>query len=78
VLGYFLQPENLTMPREPPAAEAIYGHLKSQGRPPQRPSSRSLAAAMYPSLVPKPKLPDDPYERHMRAFGLIRVREGTR
>jgi hypothetical protein len=44
------------MPREPSAAEALYGHLKSQlpERPTQRPSSVSVADAMFPNLVPKP------------------------
>jgi hypothetical protein len=59
------------MPREPSAAEAIYGHLKSAERPLQRPSSKSVADAMYPTLVKPTPLPSDPYLRHMQAMGLI-------
>jgi hypothetical protein len=65
------------MAHEPSAAEALYGHLKSAERPTQRPSSKSVAEAMWPSLVKKPPPPSDPYLRHMQAMGLIR-KEGKR
>jgi hypothetical protein len=53
------------------AAEAIYGHLKSQERPTQRPSSVSVADAMFPKLAPKP--PSDPYTAFMKAIGFVRT-----
>jgi hypothetical protein len=59
--------------RPPSAAEAIYGHLKSQERPAQRPSNKSIADAMYPAHVPKPKPPADPYDRFMAAMGFTRT-----
>jgi hypothetical protein len=40
--------------REPSAAEALYGHLKSAERPAQQPCNKSVADAMYPGLAPKP------------------------
>jgi hypothetical protein len=66
------------MAREPSAAEALYGHLRSQlpERPLQRPSDVSIANAMFPKLAPKPPpLPDDPYLRHMRSMGLVYTRQ---
>ena len=45
--------------REPSAAQALYGHLKS-GAPEiieRRQQPSSVAAAMFPSLVPKPPPP---------------------
>jgi hypothetical protein len=42
------------------AARALYPHLKSQERPTQRPSNKSVADAMWPSLAPKPKPPPNP------------------
>jgi hypothetical protein len=56
--------EDLTMPREPSAAQALYGHLKSGAREPvERRQGGSIADAMYPSLVPKPKAaPNSPRE----------------
>jgi hypothetical protein len=46
------------MPREPSAAEALYPHLRSQmpKRSPQRPTSNSVSAALYPNL-PQPPPP---------------------
>jgi hypothetical protein len=65
--------------RPPSAAASIYPHLKLAERPIQRPSSVSVAAAMFPSLVPKP--PSDPYResylRHMKAMGLIPIEQET-
>jgi hypothetical protein len=67
--------------REPSAASALYPHLRSAERPTQRPSSVSIADAMFPNLAPKPKPPTDPYQagylRYMRAIGFISI-EGRR
>jgi hypothetical protein len=67
------------MPREPSAAEAIYGHLRSQlpERPTQRSSSNSLAASMYPAHVKPRPIPEDAFERHMHFMGLVR-KDGSR
>jgi hypothetical protein len=45
--------------REPSAAQALYGHLKSGAREivERRQQPASVAAAMFPSLVPKPPAP---------------------
>jgi hypothetical protein len=43
------------MPREPSAAQSLYPHLPhDDGQPVQRQQPASVAAAMYPDLVPKP------------------------
>jgi hypothetical protein len=65
--------------RSPSAAASIYPHLPHDKGPvqPQRQQPR-LADALYPSLVPKPVLPSDPFERHMRLMGLIRSDERGR
>jgi hypothetical protein len=50
--------EALTMPHEPSAAQSIYPNLKSSTPDVvQRTQPVSIAAAMYPSLVPKPPAP---------------------
>jgi hypothetical protein len=48
------------MTRPPTAAQALYGHLPSAGREPLQRQQPSLAEALYPSLVPKPKPPTNP------------------
>jgi hypothetical protein len=60
--------------RPPSAAAALYPHLPHDKGPvqPQR-QQPQLAAALYPSLTPKPKLPEDAYERHMHLMGLVRI-----
>jgi hypothetical protein len=55
------------------AGASIYPHLKSQERPAQQPSNKSIAGAMYPALVKPTPLPSDPYLRYMQAMGLIRT-----
>jgi hypothetical protein len=46
------------MTRPPTAAQALYGHLPSvEPAPPPRQQPASVAAAMYPSLIPKPSPP---------------------
>jgi hypothetical protein len=59
--------------RPPSAAASIYPHLKSVERPIQRPSTVSVADAMFPKLAAKPPPPIDPYERYMAALGFIRT-----
>jgi hypothetical protein len=59
------------------AAASIYPHLKSQERPTQRPSSKSLAASMYPAHVKPRPIPEDAFERHMYFMGLVR-KDGSR
>jgi hypothetical protein len=66
--------------REPSAAEALYGHLRAQVPElpaKQRPSSVSVADAMWPSLT-KPPPPDDSFLLHMKAMGLVRIDERRR
>ena len=66
--------------REPSAAEALFPHLP-RGTPDvvQRPErNESVAAAMWPSLVPKPPPPTNPYReillRNLRELN-ARMRE---
>jgi hypothetical protein len=65
----------------PSAADALYPHLRVQlpERPVQRPSSVSVAAAMFPHLAPKPLL--DPYResylRYMKSMGLVPIEQET-
>jgi hypothetical protein len=56
------------------AARSIWPHLPHDKGPaqPQR-QQPQLAAALYPSLTPRPKLPEDAYERHMHLMGLVRI-----
>jgi hypothetical protein len=53
------------------AATALYPHLKSQERQVRQPSSVSVAHEVFPHLAPKPKLPSDPYLRHLHLMGLV-------
>jgi hypothetical protein len=65
----------------PSAAEALYGHLKSQvpERPAQRPAGGSVADAMWPNLAPKPKPPPNPdRERLLRGLRELNARLGAR
>jgi hypothetical protein len=61
----------------PTAAQALHPNLPS-ALPEERAGGRStsLASAMYPGLTkPSASPTDDPFERHMRAFGFVRVGE---
>jgi hypothetical protein len=65
--------------RPPSAAAALYPHLQSAARPLQQQTNKPIAYTMYPKLGPKPPpLPEDPYLRHMQAYGLIRKDAGRR
>jgi hypothetical protein len=67
--------------RPPSAAASLYPHLPHAKEPvqPQRQQPR-LAEALYPSLVPKPKPPADPYLAYMQKLGFIHIdkRSGRR
>jgi hypothetical protein len=62
------------------AAASIYPHLPHDKEPvrPQR-QQPGLADALYPSLVPKPKPPSDPYLAYMEKLGFrVDDRQGRR
>jgi hypothetical protein len=55
------------------AAGSIWPHLPhDKGTVQPHRQQPQLAAALYPSLTPKPVPPSDPFERHLHFMGLIR------
>jgi hypothetical protein len=59
-------------PREPSAAQALYGHLPSAARPEVKQRPGTLGDALWPSLTPKP-----PPNWHREDIALIQRARGS-